>query len=231
MPVGECDAKGYDLRTRRQGLRSSCDAGLASPAPFHAASPRDSAEWLKASRSRPIWAASIRPAAIPVAARVISGSTPSHRGQRSREPSGSSAAAVTFSAPQRSHLTDDGKAWPIRDSAPAEIAAFIPISVSVIRLAIFERRLTALCFEAVKSSYGNHALRLGASEREEVSSRPFLFGSATERTQPGTRLASVTEKGEGKLPDATRHAKPRPVARGRDGRRLNANRQFNEPSF
>jgi hypothetical protein len=28
MPVGECDAKGYDLRTRRQGLRSSCDSDV-----------------------------------------------------------------------------------------------------------------------------------------------------------------------------------------------------------
>jgi hypothetical protein len=26
MAVGECDATGYDLRTRRQGLRSSCDS-------------------------------------------------------------------------------------------------------------------------------------------------------------------------------------------------------------
>ena len=57
-----------------------------------------------------------------------------------------------------------------------------------------QRPPAALCFEVVKSSYGNHALRLDASEREEVSSRPFLFGSATERTQPGTRLASVHGK-------------------------------------
>src|ERR1700722_11921226 len=35
----------------------------------------------------------------------------------------------------------------------------------------------------------------GASRRGEVSSRPFLFGSTTERTQPGT-VGSVTEKGE-----------------------------------
>ena len=31
----------------------------------------------------------------------------------------------------------------------------------------------------------------GASGRGEMRSKPFLFGSATERTQPGTRLASV----------------------------------------
>src|ERR1700680_3630229 len=28
MAVGECDATGYDLRTRRQGLRSSCDSDV-----------------------------------------------------------------------------------------------------------------------------------------------------------------------------------------------------------
>src|SRR3984893_726879 len=28
MAFGECDATGYDLRTRRQGLRSSCDSNV-----------------------------------------------------------------------------------------------------------------------------------------------------------------------------------------------------------